>query len=266
MIHADGLVDEAPGALDDPDTEGDGPTRDAGPGADDTAAKPRSCSRRDGRRVGRGPADALPATASLTAPRRRRPRWTRRRVVDAVRGHLPGPGIVRPRQWPDTDRDPWTCGDARDDRTGREPALSGHRPGRGAGTTPSGPAQPLPTLDDLLAARRPGAAGGPARARLAGRAPPPHSAGSRPGPGRAERRARMAAAAPCGARLDGPKTIVVINPKGGAHKTTATMLLAATFGLQRGGYTLAWDNNETRGHARVALVARRPHPHRGRPA
>ena len=47
--------------------------------------------------------------------------------------------------------------------------------------------------------------------------------------------------------LDGPKTIVVINPKGGAHKTTATMLLAATFGLQRGGYTLAWDNNETRG-------------------
>jgi len=40
---------------------------------------------------------------------------------------------------------------------------------------------------------------------------------------------------------------VIINPKGGAHKTTATMLLAATFGLQRGGYTLAWDNNETRG-------------------
>jgi MinD-like ATPase involved in chromosome partitioning or flagellar assembly len=47
--------------------------------------------------------------------------------------------------------------------------------------------------------------------------------------------------------LDGPRTVVVVNPKGGAHKTTATMLLAATFGLQRGGYTLAWDNNETHG-------------------
>ncbi|MCU1530414.1 MAG: hypothetical protein JWP75_4177 [Frondihabitans sp.] len=47
--------------------------------------------------------------------------------------------------------------------------------------------------------------------------------------------------------LRGPRTVVVINPKGGAHKTTATLLLAATFGTFRGGYTLAWDNNETRG-------------------
>jgi len=41
--------------------------------------------------------------------------------------------------------------------------------------------------------------------------------------------------------------VVIVNPKGGAHKTTATLLLATTFGLQRGGYTLAWDNNETHG-------------------
>ncbi len=47
--------------------------------------------------------------------------------------------------------------------------------------------------------------------------------------------------------LNGPRTIVVVNPKGGAHKTTAALLLAATLGSQRGGYTLAWDNNETRG-------------------
>jgi len=47
--------------------------------------------------------------------------------------------------------------------------------------------------------------------------------------------------------LDGPKTIVVVNPKGGAYKTTASLLIAATFGIHRGGYTLAWDNNETRG-------------------
>ena len=47
--------------------------------------------------------------------------------------------------------------------------------------------------------------------------------------------------------LIGPRTIVVLNPKGGAHKTTATLLIAATFGIHRGGYTLAWDNNETMG-------------------
>ena len=40
---------------------------------------------------------------------------------------------------------------------------------------------------------------------------------------------------------------MVVNPKGGASKTTAVMLLAATFATLRGGYTLAWDNNETRG-------------------
>lgn len=47
--------------------------------------------------------------------------------------------------------------------------------------------------------------------------------------------------------FDGPRTVVVINPKGGAQKTTTTLLLAATFGLHRGGSVLAWDNNETRG-------------------
>ncbi|TNB75780.1 hypothetical protein FHJ30_03890 [Arthrobacter sp. BB-1] len=80
-------------------------------------------------------------------------------------------------------------------------------------------------------------------------------------------------------RLDGPRTVVVVNPKGGAHKTTATLLLAATMGTQRGGYTLAWDNNETRGtlgwraplagHARTAVdllqeVDRFDDPVRGR--
>lgn len=47
--------------------------------------------------------------------------------------------------------------------------------------------------------------------------------------------------------FDGPRTIVVVNPKGGAHKTTTTLMIAAMFGIYRGGSTLAWDNNETRG-------------------
>lgn len=47
--------------------------------------------------------------------------------------------------------------------------------------------------------------------------------------------------------LDGPRNIVVVNLKGGAHKTTASLMIAATLGVTRGGNVLAWDNNETRG-------------------
>jgi MinD-like ATPase involved in chromosome partitioning or flagellar assembly len=39
----------------------------------------------------------------------------------------------------------------------------------------------------------------------------------------------------------------VVNLKGGAHKTTASLMIAATLGMARGGGVLAWDNNETRG-------------------
>ncbi|MEV6349581.1 hypothetical protein [Actinoplanes sp. NPDC051851] len=41
--------------------------------------------------------------------------------------------------------------------------------------------------------------------------------------------------------------VMVANPKGGAGKTPTTLGLAATLGYYRGGYVLAWDNNETRG-------------------
>ncbi|TLM87173.1 hypothetical protein [Pseudarthrobacter sp. NamE5] len=97
-------------------------------------------------------------------------------------------------------------------------------------------------------------------------------------PGRRER-LHLKAVEDVQRRLNGPRTVVVVNPKGGAHKTTATLLLAATMGIQRGGYTLAWDNNETRGtlgwraplagHARTAVdllqeVDRFDDPVRGR--
>ncbi len=45
----------------------------------------------------------------------------------------------------------------------------------------------------------------------------------------------------------GLRQITVVNPKGGAGKTVAVLLLAMTFGRKRGGYVLAWDNNETQG-------------------
>ncbi len=44
-----------------------------------------------------------------------------------------------------------------------------------------------------------------------------------------------------------PMTVMFANPKGGAGKTPATLLAGATFGSSRGGYVVAWDNNETRG-------------------
>jgi len=67
-----------------------------------------------------------------------------------------------------------------------------------------------------------------------------------PGPGPREQ-AHRAAVAAVQRTFDDARTVVVVNPKGGAHKTTAALMLAATFGLHRGGSTLAWDNNETRG-------------------
>jgi MinD-like ATPase involved in chromosome partitioning or flagellar assembly len=45
----------------------------------------------------------------------------------------------------------------------------------------------------------------------------------------------------------GLRQVTVVNPKGGAGKTVAALMTAMTFGQQRGGYVLAWDNNETQG-------------------
>ncbi|MEO3756514.1 hypothetical protein [Streptomyces sp. B6B3] len=45
----------------------------------------------------------------------------------------------------------------------------------------------------------------------------------------------------------GPRTITFVNPKGGAFKTTATLMAGRTFGVHRGGGVVAIDANETRG-------------------
>ena len=45
----------------------------------------------------------------------------------------------------------------------------------------------------------------------------------------------------------GLRQITVVNPKGGAGKTVATLMLGLTFGQTRGGFVLTWDNNETQG-------------------
>jgi MinD-like ATPase involved in chromosome partitioning or flagellar assembly len=47
--------------------------------------------------------------------------------------------------------------------------------------------------------------------------------------------------------LGGPRVLAFANPKGGVHKTTATVLAAATIGGVRGRGVVAWDDNELRG-------------------
>ena len=132
--------------------------------------------------------------------------------------------------------------------TGAAPAASGAS-AAGAGPLRSDSTRrelrATPTVDDLLNSRadrsRPRATEGwqGAVRRATGGAISPR-------PGKSER-LRIERERKVQRRLDAPRTIVVLNPKGGAHKTTSTLLLAATFGTQRGGATLAWDNNETRG-------------------
>jgi len=48
-------------------------------------------------------------------------------------------------------------------------------------------------------------------------------------------------------QLDTPRVIAFANPKGGVHKTTATVLAAAAIGGARGRGVVAWDDNELRG-------------------
>jgi len=107
------------------------------------------------------------------------------------------------------------------------------------------PASAGPNLSDFMSSRPPAVAG-PAQQGWQGAVRRVSGGLVSPGPGSVER-SRRSAVASVQRSLIGPRTIVVLNPKGGAHKTTATLLIAATFGIHRGGYTLAWDNNETMG-------------------
>ncbi|WP_460773165.1 MinD/ParA family ATP-binding protein [Microbacterium sp. GXF7504] len=65
-------------------------------------------------------------------------------------------------------------------------------------------------------------------------------------PGPAERRERADVAAVSRLWTE-PRTIAVVNGKGGSGKTPTSILLAAVFAKHGGAGVLAWDNNQTRG-------------------
>lgn len=71
-------------------------------------------------------------------------------------------------------------------------------------------------------------------------------AGVRVSPGEAERAERSDEQA-VSQHWPGPRTIAVVNGKGGAGKTPTTVLLSAVFARYGGAGVLAWDNNQTRG-------------------
>jgi MinD-like ATPase involved in chromosome partitioning or flagellar assembly len=84
--------------------------------------------------------------------------------------------------------------------------------------------------------------------------PPTPPAPSQPQPGRFEWRSAQPSSQSVDrlvgnlrGELGGPKVIAFANPKGGVHKTTATVLAAATIGGVRGRGVIAWDDNELRG-------------------
>ena len=83
--------------------------------------------------------------------------------------------------------------------------------------------------------------------------PPAPAAPTSPAPARIEwRQARPEqdvdrAVAIMRRKLGKPRVLAFANPKGGVHKTTATVLAAATVGSVRGRGVVAWDDNELRG-------------------
>lgn len=239
-------VDESTPAGDGASVDDDAP---AAPSAVQAGWPPLPADLEATRPVRRFPAVARPDEDEATAPPRPVGTWPGPHPADVP---PPGPplGVPVTRPVPPEPSSAAPASSAAPEPAGPAPAV--HEPSPPAlphRTVPAAPAEQrggdLPTLDDLLA-RRGRPQEGPAE--LGWRATVRRLTGGLvrlpPGPAEQRRRADVAAVR---RELDGPRTIVVVNPKGGAHKTTATLLLAATFGTHRGGYTLAWDNNETRG-------------------
>ncbi|WP_432524021.1 chromosome partitioning protein [Kineococcus sp. SYSU DK006] len=127
-----------------------------------------------------------------------------------------------------------------------EPAPAALPPRPSTAGTAAQTAARTPTLDDLMRSNDVQAPAAPAQQGWQGALRQLSSGRLALQPGRHELELR-ALIEKVRRPLEGPRTIVVANPKGGGTKTTTIYCLAATLGVHRGGGVLAWDNNETRG-------------------
>jgi MinD-like ATPase involved in chromosome partitioning or flagellar assembly len=110
------------------------------------------------------------------------------------------------------------------------PATNGYPPARAAASVGSAAVLPPPAPP----APAPATPTSPAAARIEWRQAQPEQETDR-------------AVAVMRRKLGRPRVLAFANPKGGVHKTTATVLAAATIGSVRGRGVLAWDDNELRG-------------------
>ncbi len=108
------------------------------------------------------------------------------------------------------------------------------------------PTQPSVTATDFLDRRADAAEDGPATWGWRGRVTRWSGGVMHPRMGPSER-SYMRSRRIIQRDFDGPRTVVFVNPKGGAAKTTGVLAAGYTFGTVRGGGVIAWDNNETRG-------------------
>ncbi|MFI5591269.1 MinD/ParA family protein [Amycolatopsis sp. NPDC051758] len=79
----------------------------------------------------------------------------------------------------------------------------------------------------------------------------------KPKPGDAELQYRLAEAA-ARQHLGGSRLVMVASPKGGSGTTTATLVLAHTLAVARGGSVVAWDNTDARGNLGDRAEVRTP--------
>lgn len=119
------------------------------------------------------------------------------------------------------------------------------QPGQAGQVAPSGPPRFM-SATDFLDRRDPDAEIGPAQRGWQGAVRRMTGGLVSPRMGRQELAAEMDRRS-VQRDFDGPRTIVFVNPKGGAAKTTGVLMAGCTFGTVRGGGVVAWDNNETRG-------------------
>jgi len=119
-------------------------------------------------------------------------------------------------------------------RTGSSPGGPGGTGGSGGSGGSDGP-----SAEDLITARSKGA-----RQKLKASSGLRKAFGLGPSPREMQERDRLDRIA---RPLNGRKTVMVINTKGGGGKTLVTLMLASYLGRYRSGSVLAWDNNETEG-------------------